>query len=314
MSVISDAEVARVLDVDTAIASQRLAFTRLGEGRAQLAEKTAIRTGADTALSYLSRLSPEHGAVAKLVAVHPGNAGRGMPAVSGTVLVLDPETGHLVAVLAATALTALRTAAASAVAVDALAVAGAGVLAVLGSGVQARGHVRAISRVRPLREVRLHSRGAANREAAAAELTAELGVPVRPVPTADEAVSGADMIAACTLSEQPVVPTNSLSPGAAVVSVGSFEPHRHEVDGALLSSAGAIVVDDVSTAAEHAGPIRSALETGVLSRADLRPLGSVLTGALPARSDAEQIVFHNSVGIGVQDAAAAHAVLERLGS
>ncbi|MER7083835.1 ornithine cyclodeaminase family protein, partial [Saccharopolyspora kobensis] len=117
----SDADVAAALDMDAAIGSQRVAFEALARGEAQLADKIAIRTGDDTTLSYLSRLSPRHGAVSKLVTVHPGNAGRGLPTITGTVLVMDPVTGRLVATMQATALTEIRTAAGSAVAADALA-------------------------------------------------------------------------------------------------------------------------------------------------------------------------------------------------
>ncbi|GAA4615578.1 ornithine cyclodeaminase family protein [Saccharopolyspora hordei] len=308
----SDAEVAAALDMDTAIASQRRAFESLGRGEAQLADKVAVRTGEDTTLGYLSRLSPRHGAVSKLVSVHPGNAERGLPAVSATVLVMDPTTGQLVATMEATALTEVRTAAGSAVAADALALPGADELAVLGSGVQARAHVRAMVRVRPLREVRIFSRDPARREAAAAELAAELGLPVRAVASAEEAVRDAPLVAACTLSAEPVVPTSAVAAGATVISVGSFEHHRCEVDAELVRRAGAVVVDDVGTAAAHAGPIAGALERGDLTREQLRDLGAVLVGAAPGRRDATEVVFYNSVGLGVQDAAAAHAILGTL--
>ncbi|GAB3691756.1 ornithine cyclodeaminase family protein [Saccharopolyspora tripterygii] len=309
MRFLSDTDVAAALDYDVAIASQRLAFESLGRGEAQQAAKTAIRTGEDTALSYLSRLSPRHGPVAKLVSVNPGNADRGMASINATVLVLDAETGTLTATMSGTALTELRTAAGSAVALDALAPTGADVLAVIGSGVQARAHVRAVSRVRALTEVRVHSRDAARRESTAAELAAELGLDVRPTATAAEAVGDAGMVVACTLSSDPVVETADLAPGATVVSVGSFEPHRREVDGDLLRAADRIVVDDVDTAAHHAGPIMAALESGDLDRGGLTPLGTILTAQAPGRKSAEELIFYNSVGIGVQDAAAALAVL-----
>ncbi|MGW1678098.1 ornithine cyclodeaminase family protein [Saccharopolyspora sp. NPDC002376] len=312
MSMWSDADVAAALDLDAAIASQRLAFESLGRGEAQLAEKVAIRTGDDTTLSYLSRLSPKHGAVSKLVTVHPSNAERGLPAISATVLVMDPATGQLVATLQGTALTEIRTAAGSAVAADALALPDADELAVIGSGVQARAHVRAIARVRKLREVRIYSRGAERRDAVAAELTAELGLPVRAVASAEEAVREAPLIAACTLSAEPVVPTDAVAAGATVISVGSFEHHRCEVDAELVRRAGAVVVDEVDTAAAHAGPIARALERGDVAREQLRALGAVLVGAAPGRRDAAEVVFYNSVGLGVQDAAAAHAVLGTL--
>lgn len=309
MDFYGDADVRAALDGDAAIASQRLAFESLGRGEAQQATKTAIRTGDNTVLSYLSRVSPRHGAVSKLVSVHPDNAGRGLPAISATVLALDAGTGLPVATMAATALTELRTAAASAVAIDALAPASADELAVLGSGVQARAHVRAIARVRGLRSVRLHSRDAGRRERAAAELTEELGLDVRPATSAREAVRDAPLVAACTLSETPVVPTADLAAGATAVSVGSFEPHRCEVDAELLRRADSVVVDDVGTAAEHAGPIMTALADGSVRRADLADLGSVLVNESEGRRGNGDLVFYNSVGIGVQDAAAALAVL-----
>ncbi|WP_223838955.1 ornithine cyclodeaminase family protein [Saccharopolyspora pogona] len=312
MSVWSDADVTAALDLDTAIASQRVAFESLGRGEAQLAEKVVVRTGNDTTLCYLSRLSPRHGAVSKLVAVHPGNADRGLPAISATVLVLDATTGQPVATMQATALTEIRTAAGSAVAADALALPDADELAILGSGVQARAHARAIARVRQLREVRIHSREAARREAAAAELAAELGIPVRAVASAEEAVREAPLIAACTLSAEPVVPTDAVAAGATVISVGSFEHHRCEVDAELIRRAGTVVVDEVDTAATHAGPIVRALERRDIERAQLRALGAVLLGEAPGRAERGEVVFYNSVGLGVQDAAAAHAVLGTL--
>ncbi|WP_406691386.1 ornithine cyclodeaminase family protein [Saccharopolyspora sp. ID03-671] len=312
MELLTDADVAAVLDYDTAIASQRLAFESLGRGEAQQAAKTAIRTGQDTALSYLCRLSPRHGPVAKLVSVNPGNAERGLASINATVLVLDAETGALAATMSGTALTEIRTAAGSAVAIDALARAEADVLAVIGSGVQARAHVRAISRVRPLAEVRIHSRDATRRETTAAELAAELDLDVRPAATPAEAVRDAAVVVACTLSPDPVVPTEDLAPGATVVSVGSFEPHRREVDADLLRTATTIVVDDVDTAIHHAGPIMTALDSGHITHDALIPLGAILTGQHPARKSAHDRIFYNSVGIAAQDAAAAHAVLGKL--
>lgn len=308
----SDADVVAALDMDVAIGSQRVAFEALARGEAQLADKVAIRTGDDTTLSYLSRLSPRHGAVSKVVTVHPGNAERGLPTISGTVLVTDAVTGRLVATMQATALTEIRTAAGSAVAADALALPDADELAILGSGVQARAHVRAIARVRQLREVRIFSRDAARREATAAELAAELRLPVRAVASAEEAVREAPLIAACTLSAEPVVPTAAVAAGATVISVGSFEHHRCEVDAELVRRAGAVVVDEVDAAATHAGPIAGALERGDIARERLRALGAVLVGAAPGRRDAAEVVFYNSVGLGIQDAAAAHAVLGTL--
>lgn len=313
MSVMTDQQVADALDMDTAIASQRRAFEALGNGEAQVADKVALvhAHSDDATLCYVSRLSPRHGTVSKLVAVHPENRRRGLPVISATVIVLDDVTGRPVAILEGGVLTAVRTAASSAVAADALTGSDAAVLAVLGSGVQARSHVRAISRVRTLRDVRLHSPNRDHRETAAEELSTELGLQVRAVPTASDAVRGAEIVATCTLSADPVFATSDLDPGATVLSVGSFQHDRFEVDEELVPRSALVVVDDVATALGHAGPIVRAVETGSIGQKDLLALGDVLLGRAPARG-AEDIVFFNSVGIGVQDAAAAHAVLGSL--
>lgn len=145
---------------------------------------------------------------------------------------------------------------------------------------------------------------------AAQRLAAELGVAVKAVETAEEAVAGLPMVAACTLSSAPVVRGEWLAPGCTVVSVGSFEPSRSEVDAEVVRRAAAVVVDDPETAAEHAGPVVDALRDGRLAQEDLIPLGGVLTGTHRGRGHPDDIVFYNSVGLGIQDAAAAWAVID----
>ncbi|MFE2482975.1 ornithine cyclodeaminase family protein [Streptomyces sp. NPDC057927] len=303
--------VTELLDTDAAIASQRAAFTALGDGTAELPGKIMHPSRFDDSVvfAYLARLSADTGAVAKFGSVNPANTAAGLPTVHAVINALDPVTGQLAAVMDGTAVTTLRTAAASAVALDALATADSAELGLLGSGTQALAHARAVARVRDLRSVRVWSPNPARRARAARCLATELGVATRAVDTAEEAVTGLPMVAACTLSSTPVVRGAWLAPGCAVVSVGSFEPTRREVDTDVVRRAAAVVVDDPETAAEHAGPIVDALREGVLARADLIPLGGVLTGRHPARTHPDDIVFHNSVGLGIQDAAAAWAVI-----
>ncbi|MET7349654.1 ornithine cyclodeaminase family protein [Streptomyces mirabilis] len=303
--------VTELLDTDAAIASQRAAFTALGDGTAELPGKIMHPSRFDDSVvfAYLARLSADTGAVAKFGSVNPANTAAGLPTVHAVINALDPVTGQLAAVMDGTAVTTLRTAAASAVALDALATADSAELGLLGSGTQALAHARAVARVRDLRSVRVWSPNPARRARAARRLTTELGVATKAVDTAEEAVAGLPMVAACTLSSTPVVRGAWLAPGCAVVSVGSFEPTRSEVDTEVVRRAAAVVVDDPETAAEHAGPIVDALREGVLTRADLIPLGGVLTGSHPARTHPDDIVFYNSVGLGIQDAAAAWAVI-----
>jgi ornithine cyclodeaminase/alanine dehydrogenase-like protein (mu-crystallin family) len=309
---LSDEDVAAAFDLDTAIASQRRAFEALGAGEATLAEKVAVPNADDSsvALGYLARLSPKHGAVCKLVDVHPDNPDRGLPSVHGTVLVLDARTGQLSAIMDARTLTELRTAAASAVAADLLAPPEVDELAVLGCGVQGKAHVRAIARVRPLRRVRMWSPSPARRHAAAEALAAELGLEVLATDSVAGALRGAPLVAVCTLSTTPVFSADHLATGTTVLCVGSFEPHRRELPPELMRAA-TVVVDDTATALEHAGPVLHAVRSGELAASDIVALGAVLTGDAEGRTESTQLVVYVSVGIGVQDAAAAHAVLDR---
>ncbi|MEV2194754.1 ornithine cyclodeaminase family protein [Streptomyces phaeochromogenes] len=305
-------QVAALFDTDTAIRSQRAAFTALGDGTAELPGKIMHPSGFDDSVlfAYLARLSADTGAVAKIGSVNPGNAAAGLPTIHAVINALDPVTGRLVAVMDGTAVTTLRTAAASAVAFDALATPDSTELGLIGSGTQTLAHARSVARVRDLRAVRIWSPSPERRARAARLLAAELGIPVKAVDSAEEAVAGLPMVAACTLSSTPVVRGEWLAPGCTVVSVGSFEPTRSEVDTEVVRRAAAVVVDDPETAAEHAGPIVDALSSGTLTHADLIPLGEVLTGRREGRTTGRDIVYYNSVGIGVQDAAAAWAVID----
>ncbi|GHB37366.1 ornithine cyclodeaminase [Streptomyces umbrinus] len=305
-------QVAALLDTDTAIRSQRAAFTALGEGTAELPGKIMHPSGFDDSVvfAYLARLSADTGPVAKIGSVNPGNAAAGLPTIHAVINALDPVTGQLVAVMDGAAVTTLRTAAASAVAFDALATPDSAELGLIGSGTQALAHARSVARVRDLRAVRIWSPNPDRRARAARLLAAELGIPVKAVGSAEEAVSGLPMVAACTLSSTPVVRGEWLAPGCTVVSVGSFEPSRSEVDTEVVRRAAAVVVDDPETAAAHAGPVVDALRAGTLTRQDLIPLGEVLTGRREGRTTGRDIVYYNSVGVGVQDAAAAWAVID----
>jgi ornithine cyclodeaminase/alanine dehydrogenase-like protein (mu-crystallin family) len=298
------------LPLEQALESQRVAFAALGRGEVAASGKLLLDDGpGSTLFCYVARLDAASPAVCKFGSVNPGNAAAGLPAVSALVLALDPISGRPWAVLDGTELTTLRTAAATALAVDLLAPPQAGVLAVLGTGVQGRQHVRAIAGVRGLREVRLWSPTPARRDAAARELARELPLAVRATGSAEAAVRGADLVVTCTLSATPVLRRSWLPARCTVASVGSFSADRSEVDDDVVDRASQIVVDDVETAFRNAGPIVRARRRGADVTARLRGLGEVVVGASAAPPG---LVFFNSTGLGVQDAAAAGMVLRHL--
>jgi ornithine cyclodeaminase/alanine dehydrogenase-like protein (mu-crystallin family) len=306
-------DVARLFDLDTALAAQREAFSRLGRGEADQPARVMLPVPRDGSLAfcYAARLAPGSGAVSKFGSVNPGNAAAGVPTVSATVLVLDPDDGRLVAIIEGTSLTALRTSAASALAASLLARPGTATVAVLGPGVQGRGHVRAFAHTLPLREVRLWGRDPGAAERAAATLDREVRPRVLAVATVAEALAGADVVATCTGSSIPLVEAEQLAPGATVISIGSIAPDRSEVGLGVVAAAGTVVVDHPPAALEHAGPVIQGLAAGLLRQTDLVGLGEVVTGRHPGRRAPDELVFYNSLGLGVQDAAAAWAIVER---
>ncbi len=308
---LSAADVHAVFDVTTAIASQRSAFRSMGEGSAQLAPRLLLEGTADGSIAfcYAARVGPRSGPVCKFGSVNPANAQRGLPGVSAIVVALDPDTGQPAAVVEGASLTTLRTAAATAVAAEQLAAPDARELAVFGCGVQGDAHVRALAQVLSLTRVQLWARDPARRADLASTLARELDLDVVAATSPEAAVRSADVVVTCTTSPEPVFAGEWLRPGSTVLSVGSFAPDRCETDQTLIHRCATVVVDDVQAAAEHAGPIVAALRDRTLERSDLVPLGDVLVGRHRGRRAPEDIVYFNSVGLGVQDAAAAWAIV-----
>ena len=301
---LSASDISELLTIDLAIESQRKAFRNLASGEAILPERLLLNGDEDSvSFCYAARLDAAAGAVCKFGSVNPGNGNRGLPTISALVTVLDELTGLPVAIMDGTSVTTIRTSAASAVAVEALARPGSNRLAVIGSGVQAAAHVRAIARVLELTDVTVWSRDRSACEALVRTLNAEYDFAVV------AAVNDADVITTCTSSIDPVLESSWVKDGATVISVGSFAPDRCEIPQDLVARASAVVIDHAGTAKEHAGPIVGALATGTLEAADLIELGDVLIGRKVARTNPDQVIYYNSVGIGIQDAAAAQAVL-----
>lgn len=300
------------LTLELAFESQVMAFLSLAQGESTLLRKVTFTGGGVETISYLGRVSSEAAVVAKLVSIAEANPSRGLPMVNGVVTLIDPQTGRLAALMDGTTITTLRTAAASAVAAAALAREPARRLAVIGSGVQGRAHARAIAKAVPLRQVRIFSRDPDHRRDAVRELEPELDLDLAATTSVEEAVRGADVVALCTHSPTPVLLGDWVEPGAVVISVGSFTAARREVDDQLLERAARIVVDHRETALRNAGPVIRAVDLGLVRPEHLVELGQVLVGEDPGRRDAAEVIFYNSVGLGVQDAAAAWLTLQRV--
>lgn len=248
---------------------------------------------------------------AKLVTVFNRNLERGLPSHLATILLLDPETGALMAIMDGRFITEARTAAVSAVSARHLARPDASVLAIIGSGVQARSHLEALAEVRPLSEVRVWSPQARSRERFVSEMSQHVAAPVRAEETAAAAVQDADLVVLATASPKPVVQNAWVAPGAHVISVGACRPDQREMDPELVTRA-ALFVDSTAAALVESGDIVMGMSEGRFAAEHVRgELGELVLGRVTGRSSDDQITVFKSLGMAVEDVVAADLVYRR---
>jgi len=247
----------------------------------------------------------------KAICVFHGNAARGKDSHQGAVLLFSAESGELQAVINASAVTAVRTAAVSAVATRALARETAGDLCVIGAGVQARAHVEAMSHVRRIRRCRVASRHAEHARRLAEELKRSYAFPVEAVETVEAAVRGADLIVTATSAAEPLVRREWVAEGAHINAVGACTPHARELDADLVA-ASSLFVDSVESAVNEAGDYLRAVQEGAVGPGHIRAeLGEVLRGTRPGRASADELTLFKSLGLAVEDLAAAAYLYRR---
>jgi len=266
---------------------------------------------------------PQHGNAAafglKAVCIMPGNPARGLDAHQGLVTLFDGESGQPTAILDAAAITEIRTAAVTAVATSVLARQDARILAILGAGTQARAHLRALMHVREFEQVRIyapteaHARAlveqaggaCAERGDARAErgdARAELSV----ASSAEEALRDADVVVTATSSREPVLRRDWLKPGAHVNAVGASTPQAREIDTATVA-ASALFCDSRESLRNEAGEFQLAIREGLIAGEEhvRAELGEVLAGAAPGRRDDGELTLFRSLGLAIEDLAAA---------
>lgn len=247
----------------------------------------------------------------KALTVFPANWAKGEETHLGYVLLFEAEAGRPLAILDAAAVTAIRTAAVSGAATRLLARAGAGDLALLGAGAQARSHLEAMAAVRPLRRVRVWSRKPENAARFAAEESRRPGLPVAAVGSPEEAVAGADLVCTVSAAAEPILHGAWLAAGCHVNAVGACTPNARELDAEAVRRA-RVFVDRRESAWHEAGDLLIPLGRGELDESCVAgELGEALTGAVAGRRGEQEITLFESLGLGVEDAAAARHVYLR---
>ncbi len=245
----------------------------------------------------------------KEVCVFPGNPSRGLDTHLGAVLLHDGETGELRAVINASAVTAIRTAAVSAVATKLLAREDASVLAVIGAGTQARAHLLAIPAVRPIRKIRIVSRTRKKAEELAA--SGQNSIAVEVVDSVEKAVSDADIIVTATSSREPVLQRSWISDGTHINAVGSSIPTAREIDSRTMADA-SIFVDRRESTLNESGDFLMAVKDGALTSESIRgEIGELLIGAIEGRRSSSEITLFKSLGLAIEDLAAAQYLFRK---
>lgn len=241
----------------------------------------------------------------KAICVFPENPAKGKDAHQGAVLSFSRETGELLALMNASEITAIRTAAVSAVATRLLAREDAQQLGIIGAGVQARTHLTALSCVRAIKHARVACRNIEHAQQLAREMQPNLSFPIEHVGTNEEAVRGADLIVAATSSLEPVVNKNWISPGAHVNAIGTHSPNSREVDGATMAAA-RIFVDRRESALSESGDYLLAAKEGLVTpESIIGEIGELLAGTKNGRTSATEITLFKSLGLAIEDVACA---------
>jgi ornithine cyclodeaminase len=295
MIYLDDAAVRRLLRIDMLIPAVRQALIDLSAGRVRQPLRMVMELPGEQSLLFLKPVLTREALAVKLITQVPANAQRGLPTMLATLVLMDPSTGRTLAVMEATWLTALRTAAVSAVGVDALAPPGAKVLALLGSGALARSHALALRAVRPLSQIRVWSRDPRNVRACAKHIDA---IEAR---SAEEAVRDADLVCTLTNAAEPVLKGAWLKEGAVVAAVGAVRPNWRELDDAAMRNV--VVADSREAALQESGDV-------ILSGAHVyAEIGEILAATKPRPIPGTTVVF-KALGQAVVDAVAARLVYE----
>jgi alanine dehydrogenase len=310
---LNEAEVASLLSMSELIGVMESALARFSAGEVLQPVRTVLSVGPTKAFfGVMPAYLPDPGRMgAKLVTVFNGNESRGLPSHLATIVLLDAETGALCGILDGRFITEARTAAVSAVSARHLSRVEASTLAILGTGVQARSHLAALKVVRGLKEVRVWSPRLASRERFVEEMAPHVTGTLRATRHAEQAVEGADLIVLATSSPTPVIENGWVSDGAHIMSVGACRPDQREMDPRLVARA-ELYVDSKAAALVESGDVVMGIREGRFGEAHLRgELGEVVLRRVHARTSHDQVTIFKSLGMAVEDVAAAGLVLDR---
>ena len=302
--VLTAADIEQALSMRAAIDAVAAAYGQLAAGKATMPLRSRFHTPDGVTLLMPAHLHASDDFAVKIVSVYDGNPKINLPTVSATVLALDPKTGMPLALMEGDSLTALRTGASGGAAARYLARKDASNVALFGAGVQARAQLQAVMAERAIERVVIVEPVEATARSLAEDIAKWPKAPEIILDASPKnAVSMADIVLAATTAMTPLFDGNDLKPGTHVTGVGSFKPDMQEIDAVTVQRA-RVVVDQREAAMAETGDI-------IIGKAVIdAEIGEIVNGSKPGRQNDEEITFFKSVGLAIQDAATAAAVLK----
>jgi len=313
--ILTEEDVRLALPMRETIETMKEAYRQFSAGMASVPLRTRIEVTDQegVALFMPALLHTTRDLAIKIVSVFPRNTDLELPTIHALVVAIDPDTGRPLALIEGGSLTAIRTGAASGAATDLLARSGTRRVAIFGSGVQARTQLEAVCAVRDIEAAWVYSIDLEGAQTFAEEMggvgriPAQIKVAGEPI----EALSAADVICTATTSSTPVFSGRDLRPGTHINAVGAFTPEMQELDEHTVERA-YVVVDSRAAALAEAGDLMIPIQKGLIREDHIRAeLGEIVSGDAPGRTSDDQITLFKSVGVAVQDAAAAGLALRR---
>lgn len=310
MLVLSEKQVESLIDIDELIAALEQSHIQYSTGKAVMPVRLVVPLpqiqGRITSMPGF--LNEDKALGMKIVTYFQENPQRYLPAILGTILLFSAETGKLMAVMDGSYITAIRTACASAMATKVLANGETPVLGILGAGVQARAHIQALTRVRKISQIKIYSPSGASAVGVKRDLEPMLKIAIDATASAEEAVRNADLVVTGSTAKEPIVKTDWFKAGVHINAVGSHRPDYREIEGPLVARA-SVFVDSRDAMMAECGDILLAMKERLIDETHIRgEIGEVLAGLKPGRRGAGEVTLYKSVGIAIQDVAAAHLV------
>jgi ornithine cyclodeaminase/alanine dehydrogenase-like protein (mu-crystallin family) len=318
LRILSAEDVRQALPMSEAVEAMKIAFSQLSAGRANVPLRTAVEVPAHRGVTLFmpAYLSGENQMAVKIVSVFSDNPAKGLPLIHALVVVVDAATGRPQAAMDGTYLTALRTGAVSGAATDLLARSQARVVAIFGAGAQGQTQLEAVCAVRPIEKVWVFDVSSEQAIAYADEMSARLSLPVKVAGSSAEALREADVVCTATTSSTPVFADAELQTGVHINAVGAYTPEMQEIPIETVVRA-KVVIDHHESSMAEAGDLIIPMRQGRIETDHIHAeLGEIVSGRKPGRTSEDEVTLFKSVGVAVQDVAAAGRVLaaaERLG-